>query len=312
MNVNNLKKIVKNGRLNLNEPMYLHTTFRTGGPASVFAVPADASEASALIAYLNQNALPHYIIGNGSNLLVSDKGYDGVIIHLGRVDGTDFVMLGYEETENGILFDAGSGCMMSVLASIAEKLECTGFEPLSGIPGCIGGAVIMNAGAYGGEIGKLIKAVEVITKDGKIKKLPSEELQFGYRSSSLEKEGYVISRVEYFLPFGEKETIHSLMRDYAERRKEKQPIELPSAGSTFKRPEGHFAGALIEEAGLKGYKLGGAMVSDKHCGFIVNIDHATSDDICRLIRHVQKTVFEHSGVMLETEVKFLGEFNNEH
>jgi len=311
MNINNIRKILANGYVLQNEPMSSHTTFRTGGPARLFAVPANAEETASLIRYMNSNGLPYYIIGNGSNLLVSDKGYDGIIVHLGRVDGTDFVMLGYEELDDGVLFDAGSGCLMSVLASIAEKLGCTGFEPISGIPGCIGGAVLMNAGAYGTEIKDLISEVEIITKTGEIRTVNSDHIEFGYRCSSLEKEGYVISRVRYFLPFGDKEAIHCLMNEYAGRRKEKQPIELPSAGSTFKRPEGYFAGKLIEDAGLRGYRIGGAMVSDKHCGFIVNKEHATSADIYRLIRHVQNTVFEHSGVRLETEVKLLGDFEDE-
>lgn len=311
MNVNNIRKILSNGYVLQNEPMSSHTTFRTGGPARLFAVPANAEETAALIRYLNSNGLPYYIVGNGSNLLVSDKGYDGIIIHLGRADDTDFVLLGYEEQNGGVLFDAGCGCLISVLASIAEKLGCTGFEPISGIPGCIGGAALMNAGAYGTEIKDLITEVEVITKEGELRTLDSGHIEFGYRYSSLEKEKFIISRVRYFLPYGEKEMIHRLTAEYAERRKDKQPVELPSAGSTFKRPEGYFAGKLIEDAGLRGYRIGGAMVSDKHCGFIVNKDHATSSEIYQLIRYVQKTVYERSGVRLETEVKLLGDFEDE-
>jgi len=308
MNKNNIRKILKNGYLLENEPMSSHTTFRTGGPARLFAVPSDAEEAAALIRYLRTNGIPYYVIGNGSNLLVSDHGFDGVIIHLGRVDGTDFVMLGYEESDGAILFDAGCGCVMSVLASIAEKLECTGFEPLSGIPGCIGGAAVMNAGAYGAEIKDIITEVEVITTEGDIRKLDRTEIKFGYRYSSLAEQEYVISRVMYTLPYGEKDTIHSLMQEYAERRKSKQPIELPSAGSTFKRPDGYFAGKLIEDAGLRGFRIGDAMVSEKHCGFVVNTGHASSEEIHSLIRHIQDTVLEKSGVSLETEIKLLGDF----
>jgi len=311
MNTENMRKILKRGYILKNEPMAKHTTFRSGGAAAVYAVPYTAEEACGLIRYLNRNALPYTVIGNGSNLLVSEQGYDGVVIHLGRIDGTDFVMLGYEETENGMLFDAGCGCMMSVLASIALKLGCTGFEALSGIPGCIGGALIMNAGAYGSEMKDIVQSVEVITKEGNMKTLGRDELDFGYRYSSIQKDGLIVSRVNYYLPFGDKETILSSMQDYAERRKEKQPIELPSAGSTFKRPEGYFAGKLIEDCGLKGYRIGGACVSEKHAGFIVNDQNGTSEDIYQLICHVQKCVKKQFGVELETEVKLLGEFKHE-
>ena len=306
-----MSKLLKKGYLKTGEPMAKHTTFRTGGPAAVYAVPFDAEEAAALIRYLNRNALPYTVTGNGSNLLVSDKGYNGVIVHMGRVDGTDFVMLGYEEAEGGIMFDAGCGCMMSVLASIAQKLGCTGLEALSGIPGCIGGAVSMNAGAYGTEIKDIVTGVEVILKNGEQKTLDAGELRFGYRTSSIQEEEMTVSRVQYYLPYGDPETIAASMQNYAERRKEKQPLEVPSAGSTFKRPEGYFAGKLIENCGLKGYRIGGACVSEKHAGFLVNDRNGTSADIHALIRHVQRCVKEKFDVDLETEVKMLGEFDHE-
>lgn len=311
MKPDNIRKIIKKGVILRDEPMSAHTTFRTGGPAKWFIIPADEEEASALIRYLYNNLISYYVVGNGSNLLVSDKGYDGVIVNIGRNDGTDFVMLGYEEQDNKdeVLFDAGAGCLMSVLGKIAAQLSCTGFEPLSGIPGCIGGAVYMNAGAYGGEIKDIITAVSGIDRKGNKVRFEKDELSFRYRGSSLQDDGIIITRAEYVLKKGDPEKISSLMDELTAKRKEKQPLELPSAGSTFKRPEGYFAGKLIEDAGLKGFRTGGASVSEKHAGFVVNDKNATSADIFNLIREIQNRVYASSGVMLEPEVKMLGDFS---
>lgn len=311
MNPDNIKKIIKNGIILKNEPMCAHTTFRTGGPAKWFIIPQNEDEAAGLIKYLYQNSIPYFILGNGSNLLVSDKGYDGVIISIGRNDGTDFVLLGYEENEEKeeTLFDAGAGCLMSMLGKISAQLECTGFEPLSGIPGCIGGAAIMNAGAYGAELKDLITAVSGISKTGEKVRFTADELSFRYRGSSLCDDGITVTRVEYILKKGDPQEIYDRMEDYTKRRKDKQPLEFPSAGSTFKRPEGYFAGKLIEDAGLKGFRIGGASVSEKHAGFVINDKNGTSEDIFRLILAVQDKVFEMSGVHLETEIKMLGEFS---
>lgn len=311
MNPDNIKKIIRKGNLKFNEPMSRHTTFRTGGPAKLFVEPYTETELAALLKYCSVNQLRHTVIGNGSNLLVSDKGYDGIIIHLGRVDGSDFVMLGYEDLGDEFLFDAGCGCIMSVLGSIAEKLCCTGFEPLSGIPGCIGGAVIMNAGAYGTEIGQLVQSVRTINSSGDIREFDSSNLEFRYRGSSLSDNGLIVSRVNFCLPKGSSEQISFLMKDYAARRKEKQPLDYPSAGSTFKRPQGYFAGKLIEDCGLKNRSVGDAIVSEKHAGFIINKGNASSMDIYSLIRQVKETVKDRTGIELEPEVKLLGDFDNE-
>lgn len=313
MNPENLGKIIKNGTILKNEPMSIHTTFRTGGPAKWFIIPADEKETAGLIKYLYNNGIPYFILGNGSNLLVSDKGYDGAVINIGRNDGTDFAMLGYEENEETgeVLFDAGAGCLMSTLGRIASQLDCTGFEPLSGIPGCIGGAAVMNAGAYGSELKDIVTAVSGINRKGDPVRFEKCDLLFRYRGSSLQDEGIIVTRVEYTLKKGIHDEIISVMEDFARRRKEKQPVELPSAGSTFKRPEGYFAGKLIEEAGLKGYRVGGASVSEKHAGFVVNDKNGTSEDIYNLITEIRNRVYRNSGVMLEPEVKMLGVFNNE-
>ena len=308
MKLNDLKRIVRKGRIREEEPMRLHTSFRTGGPAAVFATPAGIEEAADLIRYLNRNGLPYFILGNGTNLLVSDEGYEGCVVDLGRNDGTEFTMLGIEEDDSGVLFDAGAGCLLSSIGSFALKYAAAGFEPLSGIPGCVGGACVMNAGAYGGEIRDVLKNVTVITREGEIEVLPAEDLELGYRSSSLPARGLTVARAEFSLRKGDPEMIRARMEELLEKRRDKQPLNLPSAGSTFKRPEGYFAGKLIEEAGLRGFALGGAQVSEKHCGFLVNRGGASSADICRLIQYVQKTVFERSGVRLEPEIKFLGRF----
>ena len=310
MNINNIRKIIKKGRILQNEPMSTHTSFRVGGPARYYFIPGDEAEAASLVSYLYKNGLEYQIIGNGSNLLVSDRGYEGAIIDLGRHDGTSFTMLGIDDQrEDGkVLFDCGAGCLLSAIGSFALRCSATGFEALSGIPGCIGGACIMNAGAYGSEIGDVITAVTVLNRTGEKKRLERSELTFGYRHSSLLEEGYIVLRAEVLLDKGDPAQIEARMKELTAQRKEKQPLEYPSAGSTFKRTEGDFAGRLIEEAGLRGYRLGGAMVSEKHCGFIINYDHASAADIYALINEVRDRVHEKSGVMLEPEVRFLGDF----
>ena len=310
MNINNIRKIIKKGRILQNEPMSAHTSFRVGGPARYYFIPGDEAEAASLVSYLYKNGLEYQIIGNGSNLLVSDRGYEGAIIDLGRHDGTSFTMLGIDDQRDDgkVLFDCGAGCLLSAIGSFALRCSATGFEALSGIPGCIGGACIMNAGAYGSEIGDVITAVTVLTSTGEKKRLERSELTFGYRHSSLLEEGYIVLRAEVLLDKGDHAQIEARMKELTAQRKEKQPLEYPSAGSVFKRPEGDFAGRLIEEAGLRGYRLGGAMVSEKHCGFVINYDHASAADIYALINEVRDRVHEKSGVMLEPEVRFLGDF----
>lgn len=308
MNINNIRKLTT-GSIRRNEPMSAHTTFRTGGPADVYIIPKNVSETAALIRYFRLNRLDYFIIGNGSNLLVSDEGYRGAVIDLGRNDGTDFTLLGYEWDGDELLMDVGAGCFMSAVGNIAANIGGTGFEELTGIPGCIGGACIMNAGAYGGEMKDVVQAVEVIDREGKVRKLSGDELSFRYRGSNLMDEGYTVCRADIRLRKGSTEDIRKKCDELLNKRKESQPLEYPSAGSTFKRPEGYFAGKLISDAGLKGYAIGDAKVSEKHAGFIINAGHASSTDIYRLIRYVQQTVLDRYGVELTPEVRFLGDFS---
>ena len=308
MNINNIRKLTT-GSIRKNESMSAHTTFRAGGCADYYIVPRTTQEAAALIRYHLSNDLPFFILGNGSNLLVSDSGYRGTVIDLGRNDGTDFTMLGYEWDGDELVMDAGAGCFLSSIGSIAANLGASGFEELSGIPGCIGGGCIMNAGAYGREMKDVVRSVEVIDRSGKVCRLGREQLEFRYRGSNLMDEGYTVCRAELVLQKGDPDSIRSKCEELLNRRRESQPLEYPSAGSTFKRPEGYFAGKLISDAGLKGFSVGGAEVSEKHAGFIINRGQAASSDICALIGHVQKTVKEQFGVELVPEVRFLGDFS---
>ena len=307
MNLPDIKEIIRKGSVAENEPMKLHTTFRAGGPAKVYVIPADETELCELIRYLNEEKERFYITGNGSNLLVSEQGYDGVVINIGRNEGTAFTNVRTVLYEDSGIITAGAGAFMSTLGREALEHGLTGFEPLSGIPGCVGGACIMNAGAYGGEMKDIIESCKAVTPDGVMKTFSAENLTFRYRGSSLSDDGMIIVSVCVKLQQGNKEAIKERMDDFASRRKEKQPLEYPSAGSTFKRPEGYFAGKLIEDAGLKGFSVGGASVSEKHAGFVINRG-GTAEDIHTLIREIQKTVFEKFGVKLEPEVKMLGEF----
>lgn len=307
MNINNIKKLTT-GIIKKNEPMSAHTTFRTGGSADLYIVPRNTKETAALIRYFKLNKLPYFVIGNGSNLLVSDKGYRGAVIDLGRNDGTEFTMLGYEWQGDKLIADVGAGCFLSAVGNIAANIGATGFEELTGIPGCIGGACIMNAGAYGREMKDVVESVEIIDRDGNIRKLARDEIEFRYRGSSLMDDGCIVCRAEIGLSKGNTEDIKAKCEELFNKRKESQPLEYPSAGSTFKRPEGYFAGKLISDAGLKGYKVGGAEVSEKHAGFVINKDHATSEDIYKLIQDVKAKILDKDGVELEPEVRFLGDF----
>ena len=307
MNIKNIRKIT-GGIIRKNEQMSVHTTFRTGGCADYYIIPRSTAEAAALIRYFRLNRLPYYVIGNGSNLLVSDRGFRGTVIDLGRNDGTDFTMLGYEWEDEKLIMDAGAGCFLSTIGSIAAKLGGTGFEELSGIPGCIGGACIMNAGAYGREMKDVVRAVEVIDLEGSIRRLGSDQLEFRYRGSNLMDEGYIVCRAEMVLDKGDTDSITAKCEELLTRRKETQPVEYPSAGSVFKRPEGHFAGKLISDAGLKGYSIGGAEVSEKHAGFIINKGGATSSYIYSLIEYIRQEILKRDGIELVPEIKLLGDF----
>lgn len=287
------------GRVKKDELMSMHTTFRVGGPAAYFVSP-DSEEALRQVLFLcREERMPYYILGNGSNLLVSDRGYNGVVILM----EAGFSEI-YEETPGEIT--AGAGALLSRIAREALKRSLTGLEFAAGIPGTMGGAVVMNAGAYDGEMKNVIKSVRVMEKTGGILVLSPEELSLEYRYSCIPEKEYIVLSAVLSLKNGRKEAIHSKMAEFAERRREKQPLEYPSAGSTFKRPAGYFAGKLIEDAGLRGCRRGGAQVSDKHCGFVINKDGATAEDIRSLCRYVQKKVKETSGVDLETEVRMIG------
>ncbi|MBQ5699229.1 MAG: UDP-N-acetylmuramate dehydrogenase [Lachnospiraceae bacterium] len=286
----------------INEPMMKHTSFRAGGAARWFAVPETAEELKAVLAACRKADTPWYVIGNGSNLLVSDKGFPGVIISTDKFDRLEV---------NGTEITVGAGVMLSKLANTAYKAGLTGLEFAAGIPGTVGGACVMNAGAYGSEMINVLQSVTVLTPEGTVETLPAESLELGYRTSVIPKKGYLVLEAVMSLTEGNMEESKALMDDLAFRRKDKQPLEFPSAGSTFKRPAGHFAGKLIEDCGLKGFTVGGAQVSEKHAGFVINKGGATASDIYNLCKEVEKRVKAEFGVSLEMEVKLLGEFEEE-
>lgn len=282
------------------EPMSRHTTFRTGGNADYYVTPRTPEEIAAVIKLCREEECDYYVIGNGSNLLVGDRGYRGVIIQI-------FRNMNDVETD-GSCMHIQAGALLSAVAAKALEGSLAGFEFASGIPGTFGGAVVMNAGAYGGEMKDILKEVRVLTPDGEILTLANEEMELGYRTSIVARNGYIVLDGVIELEQGQKDEIRGRMEELKEKRVTKQPLEYPSAGSTFKRPEGYFAGKLIDDAGLRGFQVGGAQVSEKHCGFVINKDHATSADIAELMRRVQEKVKADFGVMLEAEVKRLGEF----
>ena len=295
-----LESIVAAENILLEEPMHKHTTFRVGGPAEVFVTVENKEQLEKIIKYLNLVERPYFILGNGSNLLVGDKGYRGVIIRLGG----EFNTL---KTE-GTLLTAGASVLLSAAARAAMENGLTGMEFASGIPGSIGGGVKMNAGAYDGEMRQIVESVQVMYKDGSILDLDNETMEFGYRNSVIKNRPYVVLQVSLRLQPGNREEILARMKELAARRKEKQPLEFASAGSTFKRPEGYFAGKLIMDSGLRGARIGGAQISEKHCGFVINDGTATAADIAELIQEVSETVKEKFGVTLEPEVILLGDF----
>lgn len=280
--------------------MKKHTTFRIGGPADIFAVPDTIEKAAKIIGICREQKVPFYVIGNGSNLLVSDQGYRGVVVQV-------YKNLSAIEIKGDII-TAQAGAMLSVIAKKAMTASLTGFEFASGIPGTVGGAAVMNAGAYGGEMKQVLTEVTVLTREGELRRIPSEELKLGYRYSVIPEKGWIVLEAKLKLHRGDYDMIKARMDELKEKRVEKQPLELPSAGSTFKRPEGYFAGKLIMDAGLRGFSVGGAQVSEKHCGFVVNTGEATAKDVRDLIREVSRQVKTKFGVELEPEVKMLGEF----
>lgn len=299
--LNKLRKIVSNENLFIDEPMGKHTTFKAGGKAALYITPGNIMELSSVIKLFNIENYPYYIIGNGSNILVKDSGYEGAIIKI----GSNFNTIEINDIEEGALVKAGAGATLGAVAVKVYEKGLTGMEPLGGIPGTVGGAVTMNAGAYGSEIKDIIVDATVIDKNGEIKVISREELELSYRHSIIAQKEYLVIESTFMLKKGNKEEILSSMNDYKSRRLDKQPLELPSAGSTFKRPEGYFAGKLIMDAGLRGYRIGDAMVSEKHCGFVVNVGECKASDIIELIEYIKKTVFEKYGIELEPEVKII-------
>ena len=289
-----------------NEPLKNHTSFRVGGPASAYVIPEDADELKKLIVFLYKEKLPYRILGNGTNLLVSDEGVPGVVIELRS--GLDGLELLDDRRDGSIRIQAMAGTLLSRTALYAYEHGLAGMEALRGIPGTVGGAVTMNAGAYGTEMLDVLESCEVITREGQVKTLPLEALELGYRHSIIPESGLIVLSAVFRLRKGDPEEILKEMQEYQRRRAEKQPLDKASAGSTFKRPEGHFAGQLIEESGLRGYRHNGAAVSEKHCGFIVNEGSATASDIYALIQEVRTKVLEHTGVELTPEVKMWGSF----
>ncbi len=280
-----------------NEQMKNYTTFRIGGTADIVVKPKSYEEVAKAVKLCKANQVPYYILGNGSNLLVADEGYRGVIIQI-------YNGLADIEVE-GNKITAKAGALLSRIATKAMENSLTGLEFAHGIPGTLGGAVVMNAGAYDGEMKNVLVTCDVLDEEGNVLTLTNEALELGYRTSIIQKKNYIVLGATMELKQGDQEIIKSYMKELMGRRKEKQPLEKPSAGSTFKRPEGHFAGKLIMDAGLRGYQIGGARVSDKHCGFVVNEGNATCKDVEELIAHVQRVVEDQFKVLLEAEVKIL-------
>lgn len=298
------------------EPMKKHTTFRIGGPADYYAEP-DVSQISKLIEIAKACDMPVAVIGNGSNLLVGDKGIRGLVIGIGKglsaIEVTEAVAQQSTAQDltaqgNGRIITAGAGAILAAVAAKAAEASLSGLEFASGIPGSVGGAVVMNAGAYGGEIKDVLIDATVLTVDGELRTVTRDELDLSYRHSIVPEKGYIVLSARFMLTPKPQDEIKAYMAELRAKRVEKQPLEYPSAGSTFKRPEGYFAGKLIMDAGLRGYSVGDAQVSQKHCGFVVNKGEATAADVLTLIKDVQETVLKQFGVKLEPEVKMIGEF----
>ncbi len=300
MTVRLISEIVSPSKVRTCEPMSRHTTFRIGGEADLLVEPAEVNQAEAVLKLLRQMQLPYLVIGNGSNLLVGDKGIRGVVVKLGNEFSAHDI--------EGEVITAQSGLKLSRLANFALGNCMTGLEFAAGIPGTVGGAVYMNAGAYGGEMKQVVQEVTCLDENGNRRTISGQECEFGYRTSIFShRTDWVILSCKLALKQGNPDAIKATMEDLAERRTSKQPLNYPSAGSTFKRPEGYFAGKLIQDAGLMGFRIGGASVSEKHAGFVVNDRDATAKDVLELIEAVQNKVEEKFGVRLEPEVRLVGE-----
>ncbi len=293
-----LQRYVPRDNIHLQEPMAGHTTFRIGGPADCFVQLEDEEQLRKVRRYLGLAGVPFFVLGNGSNLLVDDAGYRGVVLQIGQ-KMSDISVQGCH-----IIVKAGATLRQVAAAALEHGL--TGFEFASGIPGTVGGGVVMNAGAYGGEMSQVVNQVRVVSKEGESMELDNDTMEFRYRGSVIRGSAFTVTEVTFRLEPGDREAIRAKMEELAARRREKQPLEYPSAGSTFKRPEGHFAGKLIMEAGFAGYRIGGAQVSEKHCGFVINTGDATARDVRALIEEIQARVKERFRVDLEPEIVFLG------
>lgn len=302
----NLDRILAQDSIHTDEQMSAHTSLRIGGPADYFVTPEDGLQLAAVISLCREEKMPYYVLGNGSNLLVSDKGFRGMMIAMTDSMG-DCVIETVPGDDAAMRVTAGAGIRLYRLAKRAEEASLTGFEFAAGIPGTLGGALVMNAGAYGREIKDILAEAKVLDGEGRVRTLSASELELGYRTSCIPDKGYIVLEGTFVLKKGELQAIRERMAELSLKRRTKQPLEYPSAGSTFKRPAGHYAGALIEEAGLKGFRLGGAQVSEKHAGFVINREQATAADVRALCKEVTARVKEHSGVELELEIKLLGE-----
>ncbi|MCP1109018.1 UDP-N-acetylmuramate dehydrogenase [Ohessyouella blattaphilus] len=295
-----LQEVLPAGSVLKDEPMKNHTTFKVGGPADYLVLPREAAEIAKVIKLCKEAQMPYYVCGNGSNLLVGDKGYRGVIIKIGE-EFSEIAITGEE-------IRAAAGATLTAVANRGMEACLTGFEFASGIPGTVGGACMMNAGAYGGEMKDVLQSVQVLTEAGELLDIPREKMELGYRTSVFAKKKYIVLGATILLKKGDCQAIVERMADLRTQRTTKQPLEYPSAGSTFKRPEGYFAGKLIQDSGLSGKTIGGAQVSTKHNGFVINYNEATAKDVTDLMEFVIATVREKFGVTLEPEVKRIGEF----
>lgn len=294
-----LREILDEEKILVNEPMNKHISFKVGGPADILVRPTTEEEIKNLLIYISKNNIPFIVKGNGSNILIKDGGFRGLVIELSD-NFSDFYIEGDE-------VNVQSGALLSVIGKEAMNSRLTGFEFASGIPGTLGGALAMNAGAYGGEMKHVVKSTRLMDMNGNVKEYTNEEMRFGYRHSLLTDEKLIAISAKIKLEKGDYDQIKEKMDDLTNQRRMKQPLEYPSAGSTFKRPTGYFAGKLIQDSNLKGYSFGGAQVSEKHSGFVINYNNASAGDIIGLIEHVKNTVYEVHGVRLEEEVKILGE-----
>jgi len=294
-----MRELLSKNEIKINEPMKEHTSFRIGGPADIMVLPTKLEQISNIIKVCKNYGIPFFVMGNGTNLLVKDEGIRGVVIKLAQNFNDALV--------HKNIMKCKAGMSLSIAAKIALENRLSGLEFAHGIPGTIGGAAVMNAGAYDGEMADIVRKVTVIDMDGNLFELQKCQLEYDYRSCNLQKGDKILLEVELELKPGNYDDIKRKMEDFLLRRKDKQPLNLPSAGSAFKRPPGNYAGALIEKAGLKGYRIGGAMVSDKHAGFIVNVDNATFEDVINLIRYIQRQVRDKFNVELESEIKIFGD-----